>query len=53
MPKEVRIGLLLGAAACLMAVLADWVVAELTSDGPQDEGEIEVVVVETEPGGRP
>lgn len=29
MGKEARVGLLLGAAACLMAVLVDWVVEEL------------------------
>jgi hypothetical protein len=29
MGSEARIGLLLGAAACLMAVLVDWVVEEL------------------------
>lgn len=29
MGKEARIGLLLGAAACLMAVPVDWVVEEL------------------------
>ncbi len=29
MGKEARIGLLLGAAACLLAVLVDWVVIEL------------------------
>ncbi len=33
MGKHARIGLLLGATACLLAVLVDWVVAELTSDG--------------------
>ncbi len=49
MPKEVRIGLLLGAAACLMAVLADWAVAELTSEETQDEAE--VIIVETEQEG--
>jgi hypothetical protein len=47
MPKEARIGLLLAAAACLMAVLADWAVAELTSNGTQED-EVEVIVVETE-----
>lgn len=30
MGTEARVGLLLGAAACLMAVLVDWVVEELT-----------------------
>lgn len=29
MPNEARIGLLLGATACLLAVLVDWVVEEL------------------------
>jgi hypothetical protein len=30
MGNEARIGLLLGATACLLAVLVDWVVSELT-----------------------
>ncbi len=30
MGKEARLGLLLGATACLLAVLVDWVVQELT-----------------------
>jgi hypothetical protein len=29
MGKEARLGLLLGATACLLAVLVDWVVEEL------------------------
>jgi hypothetical protein len=29
MGKEARIGLLLGASACLLAVMVDWVVGEL------------------------
>lgn len=29
MGKEARIGLLLGASACLLAVMVDWVVEEL------------------------
>jgi hypothetical protein len=29
MGKEARFGLLLGASACLLAVMVDWVVAEL------------------------
>lgn len=29
MGKEARLGLLLGAAACLLAVMVDWVVEEL------------------------
>ena len=32
MGREIRTGLLLTAAACLMAVLADWAVEELTSE---------------------
>ena len=32
MGKEARIGLLLGASACLLAVMVDWVVEELTSE---------------------
>ena len=32
MGKEARIGLLLGATACLLAVMIDWVVEELNSD---------------------
>jgi hypothetical protein len=30
--KEARIGLLLGASACLLAVMVGWVVEELTED---------------------
>lgn len=30
MGQEARVGLLLGATACLLAVLVDWVVEELT-----------------------
>lgn len=32
MGMEARVGLLLGAAACLLAVMVDWVVEELTAD---------------------
>jgi hypothetical protein len=35
MGREIRIGLLLAAASCLMAVMVDWVVEELTSQAPQ------------------
>lgn len=35
MGRNIRAGLLLGAAACLLAVMADWVVAELASQEPQ------------------
>ncbi len=31
MGKEARVGLLLGAAACLLAVLVDWVLVELNT----------------------
>jgi hypothetical protein len=34
MGKEARIGLLLGASACLLAVMVDWAVAELHQCGP-------------------
>lgn len=29
MPKEAKIGLILGATACLVAVMVDWVIQEL------------------------
>jgi hypothetical protein len=32
MGKEARVGLLLGASACLLAVMVDWVIEELNSD---------------------
>jgi hypothetical protein len=32
MGKEARLGLLLGAAACLLAVMVDWIVEELNSE---------------------
>jgi hypothetical protein len=31
MGKEARLGLLLGASACLLAVMVDWVIEELNS----------------------
>jgi hypothetical protein len=34
MGKEARIGLLLGASACLLAVMVDWAVGELHQCGP-------------------
>ncbi|MGB8961972.1 MAG: hypothetical protein WCC38_08470 [Pseudonocardiaceae bacterium] len=37
MGKHPRIGLLLGAAACLVAVLFDWVVVELSGRKPAIE----------------
>ena len=33
MGKEARLGLLLGASACLLAVMLDWVVEELVQPG--------------------
>jgi hypothetical protein len=32
MGREARIGLLLGASACLLAVMVDWVVEELNRE---------------------
>jgi hypothetical protein len=32
MGREARIGLLLGASACLLAVMVDWVIEELQHD---------------------
>jgi hypothetical protein len=32
MGKEARIGLLLGASACLLAVMVDWVIEDLNKD---------------------
>ena len=32
MPKEARIGLLLGATAALLAVMVDWVIMELAEE---------------------
>ena len=34
MGKHARIGLVLGASACLLAVMVDWAVAELHQCGP-------------------
>jgi hypothetical protein len=35
MGKEARIGLLLGASACLLAVMVDWAVEELQQREPR------------------
>jgi hypothetical protein len=32
MEKEARVGLLLGASACLLAVMVDWVIEELNKN---------------------
>jgi hypothetical protein len=32
MGKEARVGLLLGATACLLAVMVDWVIEELNKN---------------------
>jgi hypothetical protein len=39
MGKEARIGLLLGAAACLLAVMVDWVVEELREEDGSTAGQ--------------
>jgi hypothetical protein len=38
MGKEARIGLLLGASACLLAVMVDWVVEELNQPAKTKSG---------------
>lgn len=40
MQREIRIGLLLAATSCLLAVLVDWVVEELTSEAPRGSAEV-------------
>jgi hypothetical protein len=35
MGREIRVALILSAAACLLAVLVDWAVEELNGDSPQ------------------
>ena len=46
--REIRIGLLLTAAACLVAVLVDWAVEELNSEAAQAGIEAEQASVEAE-----
>ena len=38
MGKHARIGLLLGASACLLAAMVDWVVEELNQHGNPSAG---------------
>jgi hypothetical protein len=38
MGKEARLGLLLGASACLLAVMVDWVVEELNGHEKSQSG---------------
>ena len=38
MGKEARIGLLLGASACLLAVMVDWVIEELNQPAKARSG---------------
>ena len=38
MGKQARIGLLLGASACLLAVMVDWVIEELVEHEPALQG---------------
>lgn len=40
MGKHARIGLLLGASACLLAAMVDWVVEELNQDGNPSAGKL-------------
>ncbi len=35
MGRNIRIGLMLAAASCLMAVMVDWVLEELTRESPE------------------
>jgi hypothetical protein len=37
MGREARVGLLLGASACLLAVMVDWVVEELQRENPSSQ----------------
>ena len=37
MGREIRVALILSAAACLLAVLVDWAVEELNGDSPQPD----------------
>jgi phage terminase large subunit-like protein len=40
MGKHARIGLLVGASACLLAAMADWVVEELNQHGNLSAGKL-------------
>jgi hypothetical protein len=46
--REIRIGLILTAAACLVAVLVDWAVKELNSEATQADIEAEQADIEAE-----
>src|SRR5580700_4503703 len=48
MGRKIRIGLLLTAAACLVAVLVDWAVKELNSEATQADIEAEQASIEAE-----
>ena len=39
MGREIRVALILSAAACMLAVLVDWAVEELNGDSPQPDTE--------------
>ncbi len=39
MGREIRVALILSAAACLLAVLVDWAVEELNGGSPQPEAQ--------------
>jgi len=49
--REIRIGLILTAAACLVAVLVDWAVKELNSEATQAGIEAEQAGIEAEQAG--
>ncbi len=61
MGTEARIGLILGATACLLAVMVDWVIEELTaessptanSSGPGPLGPVPDIAPATEPEATP
>jgi hypothetical protein len=51
MGREIRIGLLLTAAACLVAVLVDWAVKELNGEATPAGIEAQPVGIEAQPVG--
>ncbi len=46
MRREIRTGLLLAGASCLLAVLVDWVLEELNAETPQASAETPQAEVE-------
>jgi hypothetical protein len=53
MGKHARIGLLLGASACLLAVMVDWVVEELNQPGNPSAGKLASSLTNVPGRGRP